>query len=313
MVEPYSDAMKRTLAIVAVVASALLLGGCTAMGAQDGGTSSSSVPSRDGGAVAPEIADGGKGVAFDEAAPGQVVENRAVITTGSVSLTVVDPLRSAEDAVRITEQAGGRIDSRSENPRTPNQPASANLSLRIPADKLDEALTQLKKLGTVNFVSLQASDVTQQTQDLDARIGSLRTSVDRLLALLSQATTTADLISIESALSSRQAELESLQSQREYLSDQIDYSTISLELNAVGTIAPGTPDSFWSAIVAGWNALITALGGFVVAVGFALPWVLALGVIAVLVLLVLRLTRRKGKAGMATPTPEPAAPAAPGA
>ncbi|MEB0260006.1 DUF4349 domain-containing protein, partial [Undibacterium sp. 5I1] len=73
----------------------------------------------------------------------------------------------------ITEQAGGRIDSRTENPATDNQPASATLTLRIPAAALDRTVTDLKKLGTLNYVSLNASDITQQTQDLDARITAL--------------------------------------------------------------------------------------------------------------------------------------------
>lgn len=309
--------MRRTLAVAAVALSALLLVGCTANSSgSDAVAPAPGVVDSSGGVKAPEmITPEGQAVSgYSQVIPG----NRDVITTGSVSLTVADPIESAEDAVAITERVGGRIDSRSENPKTPNQPASASLSLRIPSDRLDEALADLRELGTVNFVTLNKSDVTQQTQDLDARITSLRTSVDRLLALMAQSTTTTDLIAIESALSSRQAELESLQSQRTYLADQVDYATISLELQPVGTVAPGTPDTFWGAIIAGWNALIAALGGLVVGIGFALPWLLALGVLAFLVLLALRLARRRrsstdsptGPSGPTAP-PGPAAPTTP--
>jgi len=293
--------MRRPLAVAAVALSALLLVGCTSSGADSSAPAPNVGPNSSGGVTAPEIAGGedARSVAGDSDV---TTENRDVITNGSVSLTVTDPIAAVEDVEAITERAGGRIDSRSENPKTPNQPASANLSLRIPADVLDETLADLRALGTVNFVTLEKSDVTQQTRDLDARITSLQTSVDRLLALMTQATTTADLIAIESALSSRQAELESLQSQRSYLSDQIDYATIQLELHPVGTVAPGTPETFWGAIVAGWNALVAALGGVVVAVGFGLPWLLALGVLALIVLLAFRLARRKRHE---TPTPTP--------
>lgn len=298
---PYSEPMRRPLAVAAVALSALLLVGCTSGGA-DSIAPAPGVGSTSGDAVAPEIArdeGGAQSVAGDSDV---TTENRDVITNGSMSLTVTDPIATVQDVEAITDRAGGRIDSRSENPKTPNQPASANLSLRIPADALDEALADLRALGTVNFVTLEKSDVTQQTQDLDARITSLQTSVDRLLALMTQATTTADLIAIESALSSRQAELESLQTQRSYLADQIDYATISLELHPVGTVAPGTPETFWGAIVAGWNSLVAALGGVVVAIGFALPWLLALGVLALIVLLALRLARRR-RHGTPAPTP----------
>jgi hypothetical protein len=168
--------------------------------------------------------------------------------------------------------------------------------LRIPADDLDRTLAELKKLGTVNFLTLNAADVTQQTRDIDARITSLKTSVDRLLALMATAKDTSDLIALESALSSRQAELQSLQSQRDYLSDQIDYSTITLELFSEGTVAPPQPGTFWDGIVAGWNALIATIGGVLVGLGFILPWLAALGVVGAIVLLILWVSTRKRKA-----------------
>jgi len=282
--------MKRTLAATAVVLAALLLSGCTSTGTTDrsgppvsGGT--------DGGGIAPEPAPD-KGV--DGGVPN--LEDRDVVTTGSVSITVKDPLEAAEDAVTITQQAGGRIDSRTENPSIDGQPASANLVLRIPADKLDQAVALLKKLGTVNKFSLNAADITQQTRDLDARITSLQTSVDRLLALMTTATDTTDLIAIEGALAQRQTELEGLQSQRAYLADQVDYSTISVDLHAVGTVPPPEPDNFWDGLLVGWNALVSALGGALVAIGFLLPWLGVLGVIGAVVLLIVWLSTRKRRA-----------------
>jgi len=287
--------MKR-ISVVALAVAVLLLAGCTAQGSSSSGSGSGGTTNSDGvvvGVPQPVSPDS----AVKDGTTGEIKSsNRDVITTGSVSITVDDPITSAQDAVMITEQAGGRIDSRTENPATPNQPASANLTLRIPSDELDRTLAELKKLGTVNFVSLNASDITQQTTDLDARITSLKTSVDRLLTLMQQATNTTDLIAIESALSARQTELEGLQSQRDHLSDQVDFSTISLDLHSTGTVAPGSPDSFWTGIVAGWNALVAALGGALIGIGFVLPWLLALGAVAAIVLLIVWLSTRKRKA-----------------
>jgi len=285
--------MKRTLAATAIVLAALLLSGCTSSGSSD----SSGPPVSDGG-----VTDGG-GVTGEPAPDkgvtggGEVVtDNRDVITTGTVSLTVKDPITAAQTAAHITEKAGGRVDSRTENPSVDDQPASANLVLRIPADELDNAVVELKKLGTVNKVSLNSTDITQQTQDIEARITSLQTSVDRLLGLMAKATDTTDLIAIESALSQRQSELEGLQAQRDYLADQVDFSTISLELYSEGTVDPPDPDNFWDGLVAGWNALMSALGGALVAVGFLLPWLAVLGAIGAVVLLIVWLSTRKRKA-----------------
>jgi len=268
----------------------LLLAGCTSSGSQGTNESGARSESMDAGTVPGDMS------APDAAAGDAAVTDRSVITTGSVSLTVDDPIRSAEDAATIVEEAGGRVDSRTETPETDNQSASANLSLRIPVGDLDRTLDALRALGTVNYVSLNASDVTQQSQDLDARITSLTTSVDRLLALMAQASTTTDLIAIEGELSTRQAELEGLKSQRDYLTDQVEYSTIALDLYSTGTVAPGAPDNFWTGIVAGWTTLVTALGALLVGIGFALPWLAIVAVAGGIVFLIVRLATRKGKA-----------------
>ncbi|PXA68411.1 DUF4349 domain-containing protein [Cryobacterium arcticum] len=288
--------MRRRRAPLAALAAgialaALLLAGCTASSDSAGSTAESGdAGSRSNEMVAPGDA------APQDASAGSTAADRAVITTGSVSLTVTDPIKTAEDAATIVEQAGGRVDSRTENPETDNQAASANLSLRIPAGDLDRTLDELRALGTVNYVSLSAADVTQQSQDVDARITALTTSVNRLLTLMDQATSTTDLIAIEGELSTRQSELESMQSQRDYLTDQIEYSTIGLDLYSTGTVAPGAPDNFWTGIVSGWNALVTTLGALLVGVGFALPWLAILAVAGGIVFLIVRLTTRKGKA-----------------
>jgi uncharacterized membrane protein YgaE (UPF0421/DUF939 family) len=113
---------------------------------------------------------------------------------------------------------------------------------------------------------------------------------------MAKATDTTDLIAIESALSQRQSELEGLQAQRDYLADQVDFSTISLELYSEGTVSPPNPDNFWDGLVAGWNTLVSALSGALVAVGFLLPWLAALGAVGGVVLLIVWLSTRKRKA-----------------
>ena len=287
--------MRRTWGVIAVLLTTVLMAGCTANGGSVGSDSSGGLPAVGGfESGTGDLADDGSVVS---GSTGDVnTSNRDVITTGSMSITATDPVAASESAVTITEQAGGRVDSRSENPGTEIQPASATLTLRIPSDELDRTLAELKKLGRLNFVSLSAQDVTQQRQDLDARITALTTSVDRLLALMASATSTTDLISIEEALSSRQGELESLQSQRDFLADQIDYSTLQLELVSEGTVAAGGPDNFWTGIIAGWTALVAALGGLLIGLGVALPWLVVLAIFGAIVLLIARVFARRRKA-----------------
>ncbi|MFC6357206.1 DUF4349 domain-containing protein [Luethyella okanaganae] len=279
--------MKRALPVTAVILSALLLAGCSST---MGGQSSSR------GAIEPAPADGTPGSFAEGTTTDIKLENRDIVTSGSVSITADSPIDAADAASGLVDGTGGRIDSRTEQPATETQSASASLVIRMPAGKLDTVLADLKRLGTVNYVSISATDVTQQTQDLDARITALETSVGRLLALMSQATNTTDLIAIESALSQRQSELDSLTTQRDYLNDQIDFSTLNVDFISVGTIAPGAPDSFWGGLVAGWNSVIAFLGGSLIVIGVLLPWLALLAVVGGIVLLIVLLSLRGDRA-----------------
>ncbi|MFF2271273.1 DUF4349 domain-containing protein [Agromyces sp. NPDC058136] len=293
--------MRRLVPAAAAAAlTALLLAGCS-MGS--GVESSSHEP--------PMPADGGTAEEFDQSgATGDGAQSGAddaatqsVITTGRMSITVDDPIATAEDAADLARDAGGRIESRTEQPGTDASAPSAQLVLRVPADELDGVVDGLRELGEVNGIAMEEQDVTAQRKDLDARIEALSASVDRLEQLLAQATTITDLIAIESELTTRQAEFDSLTQQRDWLVDQVDYSTLSVELITVETAPETAPDDFWSGLAAGWAALTVFASALAVALGVLLPWIAVLLVIAAIIVLVVVLaTRGRRRAVQAQPT-----------
>lgn len=291
--------MKRfPLVAIASVATILLLAGCSS-------SSGMSSPSDGGGVPAvPQQDKSASGLAED----GAVATDAQVITTGWVSISVSDPVEASAEAVTIVEKNGGHIDNRSEQAGTDSQSASAQLTIRVPEDDVTGTLDELKKLGTVESVSISSTDVTAQTTDLDARITAMQGSVDRLLDLMAAATDIDDLIALESAISTRQADLDSLKSQRDLLGDQVAYSTIDLQLYAEGAVPAGGPKDFWGGLVVGWNSLVAALTGSLVALGVALPWLLVLAVLAAITLIIIRVAlRRPAKSGPTAPTSTPPA------
>ena len=269
--------MKRILLPTVLLAVAVSLAGCT--------SSPSTVDQ-----VAPMTGEGSR--TSDAASEATLAEDsRSVVTTGSMTVTADDPIAAAADAVTIVEAAGGRVDARTENAPTENDNGSATLSLRIPSTSLTATLDELKTLGDTENVSVNAVDVTTQSQDLAARISALRASVDRLTALLATATDTKVLIELETAISERQGNLEAMEAQQRDFADQVALSSIELSLISP-TDAPVTPpDSFWSGLLAGWTALTGFFGFVLVALGVLTPWLVLAGVLVVVALLVLRRRR----------------------
>ncbi len=221
---------------------------------------------------------------------------RDVVTTGSLQLVVDDPIRSADEVSALVLAAGGRLDSISQYPKSDYQPASATLLARIPEDRLDQALLDLKGLGTVQSLSTDSTDVTQQTTDYEVRIATLQAAVDRLRALLSTATDTSDLIEIETALTSREGDLESLKAQRDSLAEQVAFATISISLSTPAEAGAAAPGTFFDGLLAGFNSLMLTLAGLLIAFGAVLPWLIFLALVAAIVLLIIRFSRRRRQA-----------------
>lgn len=291
------------LVLAAVSLAGLSLAGCSPMSSGSPGSADMIAPAIGG----PELqAPDGKSAEARDASG-----SRQVIKTGSVTITVPQPADAADEAARIVESAGGRIDSRTERAATDGNKGSASLTVRIPSAKLTATLEKLETLGTVEDVAISSDDVTGQSQDLDARISALRTSVDRLLALMSKATSTQDLITIESALSERQGNLESLEAQQRQLQDQVDLSSIRLELNSVAKPRTALPGNFLDGVIVGWNSIVAFFAGVLVVVGVLLPWLVIAGAIAFGVIATVRARRKRQRASAGLRPSAPSDPNAP--
>ncbi len=289
----YVGHMRRTLILVPLALSAALLTGCApGFASMSGGSTSDS--SLRGPAGASESLIGGDTTTFGPAEDKAMnVVGPQIITTVDLTVTVTKPLTAADDASKIAGKFGGSVSYRSESSATADSPGSAQLTLRIPSGKLTQALDELKELGIARDTSINALDVTAESTDLDARITSLQTSVDRLLTLMSQATSTENLLAVESALSQRQADLESLQAQKRNLDDQVQLSTVNLYLEAEANAPVPNPDNFWTGLVSGWNAFVGFWAGALVVLGVLVPWLAAAGLIALIVIVWVKRARRR--------------------
>lgn len=285
--------MRSTIGLTAAGVLVVGLGGFTVSAIQQGagsesaGTSSSASDARSGAGVASEDAAAAPG-RLDESGPTD--QDRQVITTGTISVTVTAPRDAAARLSTFVEGLGGRVDSRSEDGA--GQDASASLQVRVPAGQVSATIARLEKLGTVDDVSLQNDDVTSVAKDLDARIDALQISVERLQAILSAADTSKDVISAESALTQRQEQLESLQAERRSLAGQVELSTITIDLAQERQVDSVEPGGFTGGLRDGWNALVATVNAVVEVVGTILPWAVIVLVLLAATRLVARRTRR---------------------
>lgn len=210
---------------------------------------------------------------------GSTAVQRQVVRSGSLSMHADDVASTVTAIRRLTKGAGGFVSA--ENTSATADSAYSSITVQVPASRLDGLVEAISALGTVDTVDVSAQDVTSQAVDLDARIRALQASVDRVTALLAEASDISDLMAIEAQLSSRQAELDALKAQRTWLADQVAMSTLTVSIQPVTTVEPVDAPGFGSGLESGWNALVSAIAVGVTAVGFFLPFVVVLLVIAV--------------------------------
>ncbi|MCF4119793.1 DUF4349 domain-containing protein [Antribacter sp. KLBMP9083] len=292
----------RGRAVVLGVLLALGLAACSG-GASDGSADSAGAPE----SVTDEAA-GGDNAAGDLAGTVSAVTLRELVTTGSATLVVADPVAAAQQLARIVEQVGGRVEQRSEQAGSDGEPGRASMTLRIPADQVTPTIDALDGVGTVSDVTIDTVDVTATAQDLDARISALETSTDRLRGLMAGAASVTDLLEVERELSTRQAELDSLRAQREHLSDEVAMSTLRVDIvaDAAAVTSQEEEPGFVGGLAAGWEALVSTVQVVVLVVGVLLPW-LAVAALAYVAYRVVRTARRRRapEPGTTPPATEP--------
>jgi len=253
--------------LVAVIGATVLLSACGAGNSQDSFTNDSSgasagIPSLDKGAPA-----------YAETA---VTAEQAIIRNADMALEVKDVSTIVDEVRSLVTSNSGRIESSSLSAEFENSGASAYIVARIPEAKLDELIAAVSELGKRTSLNISTTDVTLQVIDLKARIDALIISRDRLSDLMAQATTTADLLAAEQALSQRQSELDAYQAQLDYLDSQVTQSTLNIAILSNST----SVTSGLSGIGATLNqALRNFLQGFesvILFIGSAIPWILVL-------------------------------------
>ena len=176
---------------------------------------------------------------------------------------------------------------------------SATLTVRIPAEKLDEFVARVA--GSANVVSQEASmdDVTLTYVATESRIEALETEQKCLLELMEQAETMADLLEVEARLTEVRYELESVTTQLNILANQVNYSTVELYIDEVKEYTPVEEETVWQRISGGFMDSLEGISegtvDFVVFVLSNLPYLVLIAVGFTVVVLMIRRKIRKKK------------------
>ena len=168
---------------------------------------------------------------------------------------------------------------------------SANLTVRIPADRADQFASNVAGIANVVRSNKNLEDITLNYVSTESRVKALQVEEERLLELLAKAETMSDLLEIEGRLTDVRYELERYTSRLKVYDNPVDYATIYLNLEEVQEYTPVAERTVWQRITEGFAGNLKGLGEdltdvfvwFVTSLPYLVVWAVGIAVAVVLV------------------------------
>jgi Domain of unknown function (DUF4349) len=248
-------------------------------------------------ATAP-MTPGGHGAAAAGGPAGRGEVARRLVRTVDLELTVRHTTEAAQELERLAARLGGYVAS--VDGQRQEELMRWSLSLRVPPERLDEALAAAKAMAVrVDREQQKVEDVTDQYVDLDARLPTLTATEAELRGLLAESRQrqrkVEDIMAVYTDLTEIRSQIERIQGQLLALQKLIAFSTLNIDLNPVASARPLAAEGWQPGDTARASArtligILHALGDFVI---FAAIVLLPVGLILVFaVWLIRRLWRR---------------------
>jgi hypothetical protein len=176
--------------------------------------------------------------------------DRLVIKNATLSMAVNDPMKSKDTITAMTETMGGFVVSADVTQQTLSNGVKVplvSMTVRIPADKLDQALATIKKETDQPIISENetSQDVTAEYTDLNSRLTNLQAAEKQLQEIMGNAVKTEDVLAVYSQLVSVREQIELIKGQMKYYEQSAALSSVSVQLIANAAVQPIT--------IAGWQ------------------------------------------------------------
>lgn len=175
-------------------------------------------------------------------------DERIVIKNASLSIVVPDPSSAMQSIAGMAEGMGGFVVNSNIYKTTTSQGLEvpiANITVRVPAEELDQTLIQIKALvddPDIDILNEDVSgqDVTSEVTDLESRLRNLEAAEAQLLKIMDDAYRTEDVLVVFRELTSVRSEIEMIQGQIKYYRESAQLSAVSVYLQAKAAVEPIT-------------------------------------------------------------------------
>jgi hypothetical protein len=231
--------------------------------------------------------------------------DRKIISNSTLSLGVKDVGEAFNLAGSAARANGGytQESSFSNVSYEDSKQRSATLTLRVPAEHYDDLLGALRGIAGAKVLSegSKSTEITEEYTDLQSRQRNLEATEQSYLALLQQAKTIPDILTVNDRLNGIRAQIEQIQGRLKVFDNLSSLATIQVTLSPIvpggGEPDEGGPKSVQTAFADAWAGSLDVARNVVAGaavVGVALIW---LAIPALVLAFVARALWRRGRDG----------------
>lgn len=158
------------------------------------------------------------------------VIRRMIIRNAYITLQVNDISYALDAIINLANTSGGYVVQSNISQNAGN--TSGEISIRVPAEGLNNVLKQLKSLATqVTQETISGEDITQQYVNLQSQLDNLQKSKSQLEKIMLGAIKTEDVLKVHQQLSDTQGQIDVLEGQIKYYKESVALSLINITLN----------------------------------------------------------------------------------
>lgn len=161
----------------------------------------------------------------------------------------------------IAERNGGFVSSTESYSNPEGNISSGRIVIRVPGEKFNSVVEEIKKVGDVKSIGISGQDVTQEYVDLESRLRNYEAQEKVLLDLMAKSTDVSDSIEVQKELSNVQGEIEVIKGRMNYLDNMVSLSTIDINLYEPEVAAPIEGGGFINAVKRGTEGAVKVLNG----------------------------------------------------
>jgi hypothetical protein len=202
--------------------------------------------------------------------------SRLIIRTGQASIEVDSLESSMAELRRLVQRVGGFVaDASVQSGRTQNR--SATLQLKVPAARFDDLTEGLRPLGRLQFVTVNAEDVSEEFVDLTARMANSHRLEERLVELLRTRTgKLQDVLTVERELARVREEIERMEGRLRFLKNSAQLSTLAVTLYEPPPLVASHPGRsvIGEAFKTAWRNFVGVVAGVIASLGYVTPIVI---------------------------------------